>query len=345
MSDPKFFYITACGTDEASGIYQACLENGLYRQLGFARQDCASYLAFSEDHSLLYVALEGKQKGGLASYAIQPDGSLKKLDELLTPGMGYCHLAVVPGGRFVYVANYSDGFLMRFSVDNGKILNYEIIDRHTGHGPYVGRQETPHVHYTILTPDKKYLCTVDLGIDRIDAYPLNADGTVDVANAKRSAIVPAGSGPRHFIFAQDGKTAYLLNELANTVMVMDYADGLFSIRQTLPTLPAQLHSFSKASAIRFSPDRRFLFASNRGYDTIATFAIQPDGSLKPHALDFIGGQGPRDFNFLPDGKTIFVGCENSNNAFLFDYDATTGRMTPNGDTLPQITRPICILWL
>ena len=344
MPDQKLFYVAAGGISETSGIYWACLDDGRYRQIGFIRQDNVSYLAFSHDRSILYAVMEGKEKGGLAAYAIQPDGSLQKIDQFLTPGIGYCHLAVVPGGKYVYVANYFDGTLERFSVEKGKILNHEVIDRHTGKGPYAGRQDSPHVHYTILTPDKKYLCTVDLGLDRIDAYPLDIDGNADVADARRSIITPVGSGPRHFLFANNGKTAYLINELANTVMVLNYVDGFFAIRQTLSTVPNEMDTFSKASAVRLSPDQRFLMASNRGYDTIASFAIQPDGTLKAHALDFIGGQFPRDFNFLPDGKTLFVGCETSNNAFLFDYETTSGRISPNGGMLSAIPRPICILW-
>ena len=341
----KSFYIAACGKDDRAGIYLGYLEDGAYRQQAFYRQNCASYLAFSEDRRTLFAILEGSDFGGLASYSVAEDGTLSKRSEFLTPGDGYCHLAVAPGGRYVYAANYMGGTLVRFSVSGDAITGMEVMAKHTGCGPVADRQEAPHIHYTIVTPDRRFLCTVDLGIDCIDAYPFTSDGDIDVSKAIRSRILPAGSGPRHFIFAADGRTVYLLNELANTVMVLDFDDGVFTIRQTLPTLWAVDNAgFSKASAIRLSPDGRFLFASNRGYDSIAVFNVGSDGLLSPHGLVKVPGSFPRDFNFLPEGDYILAGCELTNDAFLYHFNASSGELLLDGGLISLIPRPICILW-
>lgn len=339
------FYIAACGTSDSSGVYRYAIENGTLRRLGFYRQNCASYLTFSENKRTLFVILEGKEFGGLASYSVAEDGSLEKRSEFLTPGEGCCHLAMAPGGRYVYAANYRDGALVRFSLSGDTITGAETVAKHTGHGPDADRQEAPHIHYTIVTPDRKYLCTVDLGIDCIDAYPFTADGDIDVSKAIRSVIQPAGSGPRHFIFAADGRTVYLVNELANTVMVLDYDDGHFAIRQTLSTLwSVENVDFSKASAIRLSPDGRYLLASNRGCDSIAVYAVGADGLLAQRSLVKVPGSFPRDFNFLPDGDYILAGCENSSDAFLYRFNASSGELALEDKVISQIPRPICIHW-
>lgn len=340
----KGFYIASCGTSETSGIYWGCIEDGRFRQLEFHRQNCASYLAFSEDRRILHVILAGREYGGLANYSIAEDGSLTKRSEFLTPGEGFCHLAVAPGGRYVYAANYMGGALVRFHLDGEEITGFENVVVHAGHGPDAERQEAPHVHCTVVTPDRKFLCTVDLGIDCIDAYPLNGEGDIDPSRAIRSHILPPGSGPRHFLFAADGRSAYLVNELGNTVMVLDYSDGHFTIRQTLTTLPDGFNDFSKASAIRISPDGRFLLASNRGYDSIAVYRVGTDGLLTPRGIVKIPGNFPRDFNFLPGGEYLLAGCENSSDAFLCHFDASTGEVVLKEKIISQMPRPICIHW-
>ncbi|MPM70519.1 6-phosphogluconolactonase [bioreactor metagenome] len=175
-------------------------------------------------------------------------------------------------------------------------------------------------------------------------YPFTAAGNIDLDKAYGFKVEPAGSGPRHLVFNSRGDRAYLVNELGNTVIVLGYAAGRLEFMQLLPTLPADCRKDSKASAIRLSPDGRFLYASNRGYDSVAIYAVNPgDGTLEFRELVESGGSSPRDINFLPGGKTFAAANEFSGRVAFFDFDAATGKLTPSG-RIAVMSRPLAIFW-
>ena len=340
----KHFYVAACGTGEDAGIYTMEMQEGRHRRLAFLPYRGASYLCFSPDARFLYLANEDGELGGVASFAIEGE-SLRLVSQILSPGNRCCHVTVSGDGRFLYAANYGKGQLQEYELNpaTGEISRMSKMVQHEGCGINPARQEKAHVHSCYFTPDDKYLISIDLGLDAIDAYPWSPTTGIDADGAKRSVISPAGSGPRHLVWAPGRKDiAYLLNELLSTITVLAYNDGLFTQRQTVDMLPPSLRVYSKASAIRISPDGRFLYGSNRGYDTIAGYRICEDGLLSQIGLWFCGGKGPRDFNFIPDGK-LFCGCENSNDAYVFDYNSENGELCPDGNVIALMPRPICII--
>ncbi len=341
--DRTHFYVAACGTGDDAGIYTIDIRDGRYNRLAFLPYKGASYLCYSNDGRFLFLANEDVD-GGVASFAIEGE-SLRLTSQIIASGNRCCHVTVSPDGRFLYAANYGKGQLLEYAVkpETGEISGMTKLVQHEGRGVNPARQEKAHVHSSYFTPDGKYLVSIDLGLDAIDAYPWCEGKGIDEAAARRSVIAPAGSGPRHLVWAKGrGNTAYLLNELLSTITVLDYADGVFTQRQTIDMLPPSLRMYSKASAIRLSPDGRFLYGSNRGYDTIVGYSIGADGLLSPIGLWFCGGKGPRDFNFVSGGK-IFCGCENSNDAYIFDFNEENGELTPDGNVIPMMPRPICII--
>ena len=341
--DRKHFYVAACGTGDDAGIYTMDIKDGRHRRLAFLQYKGASYLCYSPDGRFVYLANEDAD-GGVASFAIEGD-SLRLISQIISNGNRCCHVTVSSDGKILYAANYSKGQLQEYSVnpETGEIGGMTKLVQHDGHGINPARQEKAHVHSCYFTPDDKYLISIDLGLDAIDAYPWKPLKGIDESGAKRSVIAPAGSGPRHLVWAPGrADTAYLLNELLSTITVLHYEDGVFTQRQTVDLLPPSLRMYSKASAIRISPDGRFIYGSNRGYDTIAGYSIGADGQLSQIGLWFCGGKGPRDFNFIPGGK-LFCGCENSNDAYIFDYNSENGDLRPDGNVIPLMPRPICII--
>ena len=342
--DRAYFFVAACGVGADAGIYTIGIVDGRHHKLAFTPYRGASYFCLSPDGKFLFLADEDREVGGLAAFAVE-GVSLRLVSAMSMPGNACCHVTLSPDGRFLYAANYGKGQLQEFPLNpaTGEIAPMSRLVQHEGRGVNPARQERAHVHSSYFTPDCKFLISIDLGLDAIDAYPWEAGKGIDEGGVRRSLIAPAGSGPRHLVWsAARDDIAYLLNELMSTVTVLRYADGLFEQLQTIDMLPPHLRMYSKASAIRLSPDGKFLYASNRGYDTIAGYAIGADGLLTQTGLWFCGGKGPRDFNFIPGGK-LFCGCENTNDAYLFDYDAKTGALWPDGNVIPTMPRPICIL--
>ena len=335
----RTFYIASCAPE--GGIHSYVCEDNHIVETGFFPVANANYIAFSPDKQYLFVSIAANNAGGVASFKILPDDSLQKRGEVVAPEMQACHLCCDPSGTHIFTANYPLGRVAQYPLHDGIVEPAELCIQHPGHGPRADRQQNAHAHFTILSPDQRYLCVVDLGVDAIFAYPLTPDG-IDRANVKTSRIVPGGCGPRHLVFTQDGKRAYLLNELASTIVSLTYEDGTFSQVQTIPMLPEPYKDFNGAAAIRISADEHFLYASNRGYDSIVTYRIFDGGILGQADLTLCPGSFPRDFNFLPSCGKLAIGHEKSSHVYFYNYEPTSGRFTPDGNIIRDIPRPICI---
>ena len=313
------YYIAANSQDDRGGIYG--FDSGSV-QTFFEPLCVASYLAFSPDRKRMYTVSKGDVNYASA-YRIRENGSLQLLDRRATHAVSSCHLTTDPAGEFLFCANYTSGSFNQFHLKDGLFQGADserYIEMHGRLGPNPKRQEHAHAHCTVFTPDGKYLCVVDLGLDEVQLFAFTPGKGVEDTPAFRYRSVNPGAGPRHLLFAPDGKTAWLANEVDNTVSVLDYQNGTLTHRDTLSTLPAEFTDYSKASAIRLSPDGKYLCVSNRGYDSFACYRVSCSGSLELCGIIPSGGISPRDINFLPGGK--FVCCnETSNSVTFFEYQA------------------------
>ena len=338
---PYSFYITcSVPSEQKGGIQHLSLNEG--RVTSHKRTPCEApgYLAMNSTRTRAYAACAWQGNGGPAAFRVLPDGILEPLNQQWEAHGALCHLTVLPGDRLLAAANYHAGRIEVFPLDeNGAIGSRLQLIQHTGHGPNAARQESAHVHFVQVTPDKHFLLAIDLGLDSVFCYPILPEG-LDANAAIRSPIAPAGTGPRHLVFAADGHHAWLLNELFSTVTTLDYANGQFTQRQTCPMVPPAFTGSTKAAAIRLSPDGRFLYASNRGYDTIVFYRVQEDFTLKEFGSFFTGAAFLRDFNFIGDSWTLAVAGETSNNVFFFDVNPETGFPRPNGQVITDLPQPI-----
>lgn len=340
------FYVAAMSTEADGGIYRYEMrEMAAPRQVGFNPLSRTTYLAWSPDRKFLYATCLVGKSGGVTAFSVNPDGSLVQLNSLSAEGMSTCHLVVSANAKYLYAANYSSSSFSEFELAaDGSLKALKQLVRHEGKGPNAKRQECAHPHFTSFTPDGKYLIVIDLGIDAVVTYPFDPEKGIDVAGRKINRIEPAGSGPRHLVFDASGKLAYLLDELGNTVHSLRYDEGGFSIVNRVSTLPRLCNvEATKASAIRLSPDGRFLFASNRGYDSIAVYAIDGKGGMQLVDMVAAEGSSPRDINFLPGGKMFAATNEYTNNVVFFDYDAEKGKLTPNG-LVYKHPNPLHLFW-
>ena len=334
------FYLVGCSQEPDGGIYLYRREGGISRPESFTPAAGANYLARARDGRTVYASCgDAERRGYVAAFRVDAQGGLSFLNRVPTDGTACCHLCVSPDGKRLYAANYLSGSVAGFALAaDGSIGGCKEFDRHHGHGVDPKRQEGPHAHFTGFSPDGRFLFVNDLGLDTVFAYPYDPERGIDCSGAVKNPVVPAGSGPRHLLFEPEG-TCLLVTEMGNSLQRFDCAEGVLTLRESVSTLPERTTIPSKAAALRLSPDGKFVLASNRGLDSIAVFER---ATLKRVFLGCCGGKSPRDFDFLSDGHTVVVTNEFEPNVVFFDFDASSGALTPTGEIL-TLPRPLCVM--
>lgn len=234
-----------------------------------------------------------------------------------------CHLALNESGRWLLVSNYQSGNVSVFPVlEDGALGSIADNVQHHGHGPNPERQEGPHTHSTIFTPDQRFVIVADLGIDQLVIYAFDA-ANGQLSEHARVRCEP-GSGPRHMTFHPNGQHFYVSHELNNTVVVYDYdaTQETFAERQTIETVPPGTGE-NLAADIHIAPTGDRLYVSNRGNDSIAVFAITENGLLEKPTLSSCGGHWPRHFALAPAGRFLLVANQYGNEVTVLPLLAST----------------------
>ena len=356
MSHTNQRYIAYIGTytqGESEGIYafDVNTETGQLEGKGVsARLENPSYLAIDKKNRYLYSVMEtdhfnGTPSGAVAAFAIhRQTGNLTPLNFESTKGQVPCHITTDSFNRFLFAANYRDGNVSAFPLNaDGSLGPVSTIIQHQGSGPNKERQERAHAHFVSLTPEENYLCAVDLGIDKIMVYQFDPAAGSLTLDEKRSAAIRPGSGPRHLAFHPNGKFVYLVNELSSDVVFLKYSiDFTFTAEQYISTLPEGYAGTNTCAAIHVSPDGRYLYASNRGHDSIAIYRIDAQtGKLEFVAHTPTDGKDPRDFAIDPTGKYLYAANQNSDTIVSFAIHQETGELQPLGQVI-SVPSPVCI---
>ncbi len=312
-----------------------------------------TFLALHPDGKTLYAlsesgAINGKPGGALAAFRLNPSsGELTLLNIEPTGGIGLAHVGIDATGRMAAVISYHGSQVAAFPIlADGQLGPRTTLITHTGPlGPRSKRQDKPHPHCVVFSPDNRFLYVCDLGLDRIVHYHVDS-ATATLTPAGETASTP-GAGPRHGKFSADGKFFHVINELDNTIDVFaaDQPSGALTRRQTIPTLPEAFTGESICAEIRLSPDERFVYGSNRGHDSLATFARNSDtGKLALVEIVPTGGKHPRNFNLSPDGRWLVCANKDSDNVTVFSRDPGTGRLVRTAQSL-SVPQAVCILFL
>lgn len=311
-----------------------------------------SFLTLSKDGKNVYAVseLNNNGNGGLVvAYAFNAaSGSMQKLNEQPSGGDDPCYVTMDHTGKWVVAGNYSSGTLSLLPVlKDGSLGSPKTTIKHSGSGPNKSRQEKPHVHSTVLSPDNRFLFVSDLGTDKIMIYQFNAKkGTLRPAEQAFAEIKPGG-GPRHFSFHPNGKFAYVLEELTGSVTAFRYnsKSGALTTIQQISSLPEGFTGQAGSADIHLSTDGRFLYASNRGEShTIAIYSVnEADGKLTVKGHQSVLGKNPRNFSLSPDGKQLIVANQGSDELVIFNRDFSTGMLTDSGKRI-KVPTPVCIVW-
>ncbi len=306
------------------------------------------FLALSPDNKFLY-SIHAKQFSGpndeeVAAYKLEgKTGKLTLLNRQSSLGTASCYLDVDTTGKTLVVANYTTGDVASLPIKPDGSLGpagTEIV--HKGSSVNASRQKEPHAHCFVISPDNRFALAADLGTDQVFCYRLDAEKSTIAANDPAFVRSPPGSGPRHLTFHPNGKRVYVINELLNTVSAYNWADGTLTEFQTISTLPEGFTGVTHTADVKITPNGKFLYGTNRGHDSLAAYSIGDDGKLTLIEIVPSRGAGPQNLLISPDGKWLLCANMPGNNLSLFAIDQKTGKITPQGETVP-VAMPSCLM--
>ncbi len=335
------------GTSKGIYVYRFYAETG---KLAFLNEiddvSNPSYLCVSANNKFVYAVNENGKDGEVSSFTFEPkQGKLVFINKQSSSGADPCYISVDKDQKNVFVANYSSGSLAVLPVNkDGSLGKVSQLVQDKGQGVNKERQEGPHVHIAMLSPDEKYLLYTDLGTDKLNVMRYHASHPQPLAPADPAYVsVKDGEGPRHIVFSNDKKHVYLATEMGSAVHVFDYDNGKLKEKQSVTLLQDGFKGQTAAAAIHISPDGRFLYASNRlETNEISVFAIDPDnGNLIFVQRVTTFGKNPRDFAIDPNGNFLLVANQDSNNIFVYRIDKSNGKI----NRLPysaEIGNPVCL---
>lgn len=307
-----------------------------------------SYLAITRDGKHVYSVNEVRN-GGVSSFIFNPaTAELTFLNRVSSGGEGPCYVAVDDRDKYVFAGNYGSGSLSAIPIKEDGSLSTDVqFIQQEGSSIDKSRQQGPHVHSTVLSPDNHYLLTPNLGTDKVSIYVFDANKTSKPLAPADPAFVSVkpGSGPRHIIFHPNSKFVYLVHEMGSMITVFDYKNGKLTEKQTITMLSPDFKGKVGAADIHISPDGKFLYASNRGEaNELVIYSINKEGKLNYVGRQTALGKTPRNFVIDPTGNFLLVANQDSNEVIIFKRDLKTGLLAPTEKKI-QVGRPVCLKFM
>lgn len=330
------------GSSRGIHVYDVDVEGQRLKERNVVPVHNSSHITKSRNGEYLYSIADE----GVEVLRIEPDGNLTSINKVGIDGMRGCYLSTDMNGRFLFVGGYHDGKVTVVQTHQDGRLG-SVMDGvfHKGLGSMVERNFRPHVSCVIPTPDGKYLCAVDNGLDHVKIYTVNEKtGKLKLLDILRCRLE---SGPRLMTFSPNGRYAYINCELTNTINVYTY-DGTgknpeFELIQVVETVMDKKEVSSACCALKISPSGQYLLTSSAGENTVGIFRVdQETGLLEKICILPISGGYPKDVDFLPDERTLVVLCHESNYIRFFTFDPEKKVIIMKGKQLPVET-PNCIL--
>jgi 6-phosphogluconolactonase len=309
-----------------------------------------SFVAIHSSKKYLYAVNEAGKNSMVSAFGLDAHtGKLTPLNQLPALGEDPCYISLDRSGKYVFIANYTSGNLAVFPIlADGQLGEHTAFVQDTGTlGPNKERQEGPHAHWIETTPDNRFVLSVDLGLDEVLIFKFDAaKGTLSPANPAFVKL-PGGTGPRHLTISPNKKFAYGVDELNSTVTAFSFNSSKAALTplQTISTVPSGATGRNETAEITVHPSGKFLYASNRGHDTIALFRIDSATGKLASAGEFsIDGKEPRNFMIDPSGNFLLSADQLSDKIVIFKIDLASGELTPTGQSV-EVPSPVDIAFV
>lgn len=355
-ADKYWVFLGTYTGKDSKGIYR-CEFDSATGKLGTpevaAEVGSPSFLHIAPDGKTLYAVgeAEGKDGGGVYSWKLDPaTGKLSDQVSLTSKGAGPCHISTDAKSQFAVVANYGGGSTTLFKLKaDGSLDSRTAFVQHEGKVFDAKRQGGPHAHCGMFDATGTLVFVNDLGLDKVLIY--HPDPKTGELKPHDPAFVklPDRSGPRHIHIAPGNDVAFVNGEIDMSVHVikMDVKGNVFELVHSTSTLPEGEKVTDKMSTAecRIHPNGKFVYVSNRGYNTVAAFSYDP-GQLKMTQVGQIKGdiKTPRNFNISPDGKWMLIASQDGGKVGVYAIDEKTG-MAKETDSSVKVGSPVCVKFL
>ncbi|MBQ5951142.1 MAG: lactonase family protein [Lachnospiraceae bacterium] len=327
MKDKYVAYVgsyTYTGPSKGITIYDVDTEKGTFVKRREVEVNNASAMILSRDKRHLYSIADE----GIVTFDVLPDGGLRQVAVTGIRGMRGCDLAVDRKNRFLLVAGSHDGKITVMKIDaDGVVCSIADGVFHEGLGTVAERGFKPHVTCVCFTPDEKYACAVDAGIDQIKVYAIRPrSGKLSLAYIIRSEL---DSGPRDMVFSEDGRFAYVMSELHNEISVYAYEltenGPEFTLLEQVPTVGAKPSDRSAATSLYMSADQAHMFCTNAGDNSVAMYDRDAEtGHLKQRFVLPVSGAYPKDCGLFPGGDILYSVNHTGDSITFFRVDYEKG---------------------
>ena len=339
---------TKSGVHRSQGIYvyRMNTESGeLHLIQAVESGESPTFMAQHPSRNNLY-AINETREGRATAFSLDPaNGRLQQLNSEPINGIGPCYVSLSPDGRWLLAACYSGGSLSVLPVQpDGQVGKLTGVIQHSGTGVNKQRQEAAHAHSVLFDPSGRFVLACDLGTDKVHVYKLDREHGTLIPNDFPYGEAEPGAGPRHIAYHPSGKWVYVATEMGNTVETYAWDSEVGKLERvgSISSLPEDFKGHSQIAHILISPDGRFLYASNRGHNSLAVYAVSEDGSLRTVGFVPTNGDWPRNFGMTPDGKFLLVANQESDNLVVFAVDPASGMPAPLGQPL-QVTKPMFVM--
>lgn len=320
-TEPILFGTGEVFVGKGKGISICEFEEGTIRELKELCVGNPSFLTLDEERKKIYAVNErkefrGEYGGGVTQITYDDAGNMRVEQELPTRGTDPCHIDLSPGKEFLSIANFADGTVTVYSLDgDGNILAPCRIFEHRGESVHPIRQRGPHAHSVIFAPDENLIFVPDLGLDVVKCYRFEKNAIEP--DPAHEVVVAPGSGPRFGEFGKGNGHFYLIQEIGSQVTHYRYSGGDMIEGETVGTLPESFREDNICSDLHITPDGRYLYASNRGHDSLVCYRLDESGCMQFAHRQSCGGRTPRNFVIDPTGRYLLVGNQDSDNITVF----------------------------
>ncbi len=305
-----------------------------------------NFLTIDRRGRCLYSA-DGASRESATAFSIDPrTGELKMLNRQPTERDGGLHVIVDPTGGFLLVPHNPGTIAVLPIRPNGSLAPMSHAADWSGTlGPHRTEQTTPHPHHVQFDRRSRFLIVPDKGLDLVHVFTLDTTAGKLVANKPPSVAARSGSAPRHVVLHPAGRSAYVVNELDSTVTTYRFDEdrGTLEPIQVIPTIPTTFTGNNTGAEIAVTRSGRFVYASNRGHNSIAIFKVEESGILSHAGWESTRGKTPRFIGLDPSESILYAANQGSNSIVAFLVDQANGSLSPTGYVV-EVGAPTCVVF-